>query len=204
MFNNYEDFYDEVNDAIEESLGSKVTEDKKLELIESLYILYQTQKREILNQIKTENSTMYNFQPNNLQYVNNQNPYINLIQSPNIQPYVPNFGYPQQQQMNPITPNPYISNYQTFQYPISLPNYSPQPNLYPYTQQFIPNSNQPIKIKNTDKKKKDKNKEKSRKKSKSTKKDAKTKKILKFTHIEGQEFQGIIHYLTEKQVETFI
>lgn len=199
----YQDIWSDLSDFIEneEILNDKVTESQKEELIESLSFILQKQTRELLNDRgRKRKNTAYNFPPNYPQPSTNRPSCINLylIMPPQTPFYPPNYTYNQLQSNPTMNTNPYYANYPAQP---NSPSYFQQPNIYSNSQPNIySNFQQPLNSLNSyqpNQIDQSRSNKKSHKKEKKHEKD-KESKILKFNHTDGQEFKGIINYLTEK------
>lgn len=198
-----DDLCEESDQVIRNLLGDKLSEDKINNLTHSLLHIFHLHTNRLYDYIESDNafsSSTYNYYNNN-----NCNPnlpinlfLVNLPSAPSRPQY---YNYLQPQMAPAMIPNPnYYSQQQTFsQLPLQQPNF-PYFNQFGVQNPFILNQKTKYKSKEMKSSKKSKHKhKKSHEKSKKTKdSDESNSKIQVFNVKPGNQFDGIIKYLTDK------
>lgn len=194
-----DDLYNEASQVINGEIGEKITEQQREELLASLLPLFRRCTGDFND--STEEENVCSLPANDLTNLYNSSPHINInFANPPMMPqYYPCYGCFQQPV---ILQNPYY--YQQYQ---MVPQYQLVPQPIPAFQQ--PNVvylvSQTVQAQGDSKKKSKKENKKSDKKSHKKSKDKHDKKhkdshsrIETFELKPGNQFNGIIHYLTEK------
>lgn len=218
-FNAYDEskrnFSREIERSIDLTVGEKVPKIQKTQLLNSLLILARKQTDRLIDDFEAMNRNysdnqpfkfnqqaqslnIYIINPQASSYFPQNNAYLQFpMQS--IQPQ--NFFSNQYQQFSPNQNLLGVQNFNQFQ-PIQNPNFFNGP-IYPTVQKTTPTKNKSKDHKKSkeSKKSKENKKKKESKKSKKSKKSEKSKKdsnIQTFDYQVGQDFNGIIKYLTDK------
>lgn len=194
--------YRKTGEILNNTLSDRVSSEQKRQFIESISNIMREREPRVL---QDEDASQYELNIYG-QKVKKNKTRINFFcfQKPGSNSYMPTFLLPppmvQYSNMN-MQPNPYLNGYAAYQMP---PNYNyvqqmmppagfgyNQPIPQPTNYQF--NYIQPPQIAQKDSKKKKHHKKKSKKS-----KEEKSTNVKEFVHVPGQEFEGIIAYLTKK------
>lgn len=202
------DFYQEMELNLNDILGSNVLEDEKFKLFDSLIDIFRKRCKETLINFQMKNDANSNIPNSSLLHVDK--PFINLF-FPYTVGYnaatIPTqyFGNIQNMATQQIIPSPYYFNFQNYQPPAFQQQQFYQPNTayFSHPIPILNIANNAIKAKKKVKSKKKYKKTKKQKNSikkhqENSEQNNSKSKILKFNHKEGDEFNGIFKYLTDK------
>lgn len=189
------DFLPELKHLIIKTTGGKATSNQIKQMLNSLLLITYDQAKKLANSMEMNGNIQYESFSN--RPANYGPPCINIIIANPSSNLIYPFNYTNYQPITqPITQNPYLVNpyYQYFQI-----NQYQLPTVY---SQNINQNYTPNKTKSESHKKKEEHKTKERKKQKKGQKNKKKAKkkdtIQKFEYQIGNDFNGIIKYLTDK------